>query len=412
VRVIVVVALVLSSFAAPHQQPCADLASCRSMAEDAKRAGDYEAFHDLAWATYRKGKATDVELMLLVARAQSRSGRPGDALVMLERIAALGGRTDAATSDDFARVRALPRWPEVADKLSSSAEPAVVPSDPAPVKEEPEKPVVEKPAPKRGEPSAPKVTPPAPKDPEPVKKSVAPPSASTKAPDVATPAADAPPKDAVPKAALSFTTVLTPGALAYDAVSKRFIIADGRARRVAVVDENTGQVATLVGEQGALGEVRGIAIDPQQGDLWVASSSDEGASLHRIQLISGRMLRTVPLAVSEPIVAMAHVRGAGLVMSDTTGVVWRVRQDGKVGKLATLEYVPINLAADTHGRLYVAGGASRIARFSVGATLRKLDTVELDDEIPPRAPFAVSGNRIHFVVPEGGGYTIRSLPIR
>src|SRR5690606_33540708 len=85
-----------------------------------------------AWAAFNQGKKNDPELMLLVARAQSLSGRPGDALVMLERIAALGGATDAATSDDFARVRALPRWPEVAAKLESATElPAKEPALPA-----------------------------------------------------------------------------------------------------------------------------------------------------------------------------------------------------------------------------------------------------------------------------------------
>ena len=68
------------------------------MAEAAREAGDYEAFHDFAWAAYREGTSNDPELMLLVARAQSLSGRPGDALVMLERIAAVGASTDAATS--------------------------------------------------------------------------------------------------------------------------------------------------------------------------------------------------------------------------------------------------------------------------------------------------------------------------
>ena len=45
----------------------------------------------------------------MLARAQSLSGRPLDALVMLQRLAA-GLATDAATSDDFRRVRALPGW--------------------------------------------------------------------------------------------------------------------------------------------------------------------------------------------------------------------------------------------------------------------------------------------------------------
>ena len=49
--------------------------------------------------------------MRMLARAQSLSGRPLDALVMLERLLGAGRRRrDAATSDDFRRVRALPGW--------------------------------------------------------------------------------------------------------------------------------------------------------------------------------------------------------------------------------------------------------------------------------------------------------------
>ena len=47
-------------------------------------------FHDLAWRAVQKGKPNDPDLMLLLARAQSLSGRPGDALVMLGRIVDLG----------------------------------------------------------------------------------------------------------------------------------------------------------------------------------------------------------------------------------------------------------------------------------------------------------------------------------
>ena len=68
---------------------CADVPSCRAAAEDAAARGEYEAFHDLAWRAAQKGKPNDPALMLLVARAQSMSGRPGDALVMLGRLADL-----------------------------------------------------------------------------------------------------------------------------------------------------------------------------------------------------------------------------------------------------------------------------------------------------------------------------------
>lgn len=393
------------------------MTSCQTLAEAARDARDYEAFHDLAWAAYRKGKSNDPELMLFVARAQSLSGRPGDALVMLERAAALGHVGDALTSEDFARVRALPRWPEVAEKLSSAATsaadaaPVVKPSakDPAPPAKLPA-PSAKAPAPVAKEPTPPAKDPaPAAKDPAPSAKDPAPsakeptPPAKDPTPSAKSPASSA--KDSLP-----FTTLLTPDALAYDAVSRRFIIADRKARRVAVIDEHTGQVATLVGAQGALGEINGISIDPQQGDLWVISTGEDGPLLHRMQLISGRMLTTVPLSIENAITAMTWVPGSGLVVADAGGLVWAVRGDGKTQKLASLEYVPRRFAADARGRLYVDGGTPRLARFAVNSTLRKIDTVELD--IPAGAPFAVSGNRLHVVVAAQGSFEIRSVPVK
>ena len=241
---------------------CADVSTCRAAALEAQARQEFEAFHDLAWLAYRKGRPDDAELMLLLARAQSLSGRPTDALVMLERVMARGIATDAATSEDFARVRALPRWREISgeDASNPTASARALPDKPSPDARVP-----------TPEPRAPSPEP-RPSSPEP--------RAPTRR------AAGTP---------LSFTTLLKPSALAYDAVSGRYLIADRAARRVAVVDESSGQVTTLVGAQGALGEIGGIAIDPQQGDLWVVSSTPDGAALHRLQLVSGRVLSTVPL---------------------------------------------------------------------------------------------------------------------
>src|SRR4029450_11534298 len=91
---------------------------------------DYETFHDLAWRAVQKGKPNDPALMYLLARAQSLSGRPGDALVMLQRLRELGIRTDAATNDDFRFVRALKGWAEVAATAPTAAAPPAPPSAP------------------------------------------------------------------------------------------------------------------------------------------------------------------------------------------------------------------------------------------------------------------------------------------
>ena len=108
---VLVIALAASA-APPAPQDCPDWQSCRELAVAAAARSDYETFHDLAWRAVQKGPKNDPALMLLLARAQALSGRPGDALVMLQRLAEKGIAVDAATDPDFRRVRALPAWPD------------------------------------------------------------------------------------------------------------------------------------------------------------------------------------------------------------------------------------------------------------------------------------------------------------
>src|SRR3954465_12619049 len=127
-------ALVVLTLAVQDPQPartdCQDWHECRELAVDAAARQDYERFHDLAWRTVQMGPKNDPALMYQLARAQSLSGRPGDALIMLQRLARMGTKTDAATNDDFRRVRALPEWAEFeagSDGLSNT-EPSTVPT--------------------------------------------------------------------------------------------------------------------------------------------------------------------------------------------------------------------------------------------------------------------------------------------
>jgi sugar lactone lactonase YvrE len=366
----VLLALVLNLFLTEVQPAtCHDVPSCRTAALEAKERKDFEAFHDLAWLTYRKGKPDDPELMLLLARAQSLSGRPGDAIVMLERLTARGIATDAATSEDFESVRALSRWGGVAPSGAA----AVAPSREAP------------PAPSR--------------DAKPAPGGEAKPAPSREA-------AKAAPRD--PSAPLSFTTLLSPTALAYDAVSKRYLIADREAKRIAVIDESSGHVSTLAGALARLGEINGIAIDSRQGDLWVVTSAEEGISLSRLQLISGRELGAARITgVKAPVTGVAFVRGLGVVVSDEQGDIWRVSASGKSVKLGSLEYVPKGIAADAEGTLYIAAGSRRLARYSA-SPFRRLGIIDLDDALPG-STFAVTGDRIHLMVSAGGAYEIRTI---
>jgi hypothetical protein len=250
---------------------CPTAQACQALALEAAGRQDYEAFHDLAWRAFRRGKPNDSQLMALLARAQSLSGRPGDALVMLERLLALGVATDAATNDDFRRVRALPGWADF-EKRAAAADTSTKPK-PA------DSPISGKNA--RGRGMAPDTA------------NVAP-AESAAAAEPETPLAG----DA--GEALRFTTIaFTPAGLAYDRVSSRFIVGDRDASKLTVVDEASQRVANLAGAQSAgFGSIGALEIDSKEGDLWVVSSGGQSApapTLHKLQLISGRVLYAVTL---------------------------------------------------------------------------------------------------------------------
>ncbi len=295
-----------------QEQPrgdCREWHECREMALAAAAAGEYERFHDLAWRAIQTGPRNDTGLMYLLARAQSLSGRPGDALVMLQRLAALGVATDAATSDDFRRVRALPAWTEFAGSAPR------VPEKAAPENAD---------AFKASKPDAPK----------------------------ARPADDA----------MRFETLpFTPAGLAYDAVSRRFIVGDRRARRLAVVDEFSRHVANLASAQSAgFGDIAAIEIDPRQGDLWVLSADGPRATLHKLQLISGRVLASYTPAGRFGDVDLADVAATpdnGVLVLDRAGHrVFHLRPKASELELAlTLpDDRPSSIAPAGAGAAYVA----------------------------------------------------------
>jgi hypothetical protein len=240
--VVLVLLLLLQAPAAT----CRDVADCRAEAQAAAARGDYEVFHDLAWRAVQKGKPNDPDLMILLARAQSLSGRPGDALVMLGRIADLGVTTDlsraqsrdALTNDDFRFVRFLPGWPALEARLAGNPVPA------------------------------------------------APPPVAAPAP-VASPVLESLTFDA---------SGLHPRGLAHDAVSRRFVLGDRAAHRLLVVDEVSRHVVNYVSAAAAgfYEDLTAFTIDARRGDLWVVSVNGEpdasSSALHKLQLVSGRTL--------------------------------------------------------------------------------------------------------------------------
>jgi hypothetical protein len=287
---------------------CESWQRCRALALEAAERREYEVFHDLAWRAVQKGPKNDADLMTMLARAQSLSGRPHDALVMLHRLAAMGIATDAATSEDFRRVRSLAGWEDLKRKIeeietrpvqSRSETTTIAPERPAgrstamETKTSGGSPAERRPEPKEA----------------PNRKAAAEEPLSGDAADL-----------------LRFTTaVFVPSGLAYDDVSDRFIVADRKARKLTVVDEASHRVANLAGAQTAgFGEIGALEIDPREGDLWVVSTGavDEGAgrnaALHKLQLVSGRVLYALSLPES---FGKAHFADVAVTPNGTVVVV-------------------------------------------------------------------------------------------
>jgi hypothetical protein len=261
------ISILSGSAATPQDQPllCRDWRQCRELALDAAGRGDYETFHDLAWRTVQLGPRQDPALMFMLARAQCLSGRPHDALVMLQRIAKSGVAAEAITSDDFKRTRDLPEWPEVRALIEGTPPPAPKPAVPTPSRAAAAAPAPSNPAP------APPPAPPA------------------------TTAATAPvaPKPATIDQSVRLSGNFAAGGLAYDIVSHRFVVGDKSGRKLMVVGDGADHPVDLVrAESAGFHDIRAVEIDERRGDLWVASAGGDEWTLHRMQLVSGRPLKS------------------------------------------------------------------------------------------------------------------------
>ena len=301
------------------------------MALDAATREDYETFHTLAWRVVQTGPRNDVSLMYLLARAQSLSGRAQDALVMLRRIADMGmGAVEAETSDDFRRVRSLPGWTDVLDRIHAAA--GRPPASKAPV-----------------EPMAP----------------------SAPAAVKPTPTGNAGEEVAVP------ATLLRPVALDYDAVSRRFVFADESTETLKILDDLSGKAVNLV-SRGWAGTYRtaALAIDRRRGDLWVAGSDDSSgearSAVHRLQLVSGRLLYTIALPDEAGAARFTDVAilGSGALVLDQRGRrIYALTSEARTLRLHakiddTSEPASIAPAGDTV--IYIAHGKG-ISRLDLAA---------------------------------------------
>jgi len=311
---------------------CAGVDDCRQQAVDAAARGDYEAFHDLAWRAVQKAKPNDPELMYLLARAQSLSGRPGDALVMLQRLKQLGITTDAATNDDFRRVRALKGWSEFAESMSSAAAAAPKPA----------------------------AAPPAP---------------------AAKPTASAEPRSSADAFTFDAPSEFEPVGLDYDAVSRRFLVGDRAAGRLIVIDEMSHHLVTLVSAASAdfLDRISGFTIDRKRGDLWVASTDGQESALHKLQLISGRVLTSVITRKGGKPTRFEDVAvdpdGTVFAVDGAAGAIFRLRPGAKQFEIAQ------EIGSDggrtltlAGGDTFYVGGGPGVLRVEAGRRTAKLDT--------------------------------------
>ena len=347
------VVLSAAAWAEPPGRPqeCREWQECRQLALDAAGRQDYNAFHDLAWRTLQLGPKNDPANMTMLARAQSLSGRPHDALVMLQRLASMGVATDAATHEDFARVRALPAWAELEARLSGvpvsekAAAPSATTGAPA------------KAVPPTGAAALPKT----PSDaagaskrestPAEVKK----PEPERPGPSKAEATSDPKTKVRAPGPLVFSAPGLSAVGLAYDAVSGRFIVGDSKDRRLLVVGERSGRLASLAGVDAGFDDVSAFEIDASEGDLWVVSSSSRSRSttLHKLQLISGRVLASIPLPPDEGpgrFTDIAVTTQAILVLDEEGRRVYRIAKKGRtlemIARLAAPECTSLAPAAD------------------------------------------------------------------
>ena len=329
---VAVLPLLLLSLA--QSAPCADVGACRQAALDAAARGDFETFHDLAWRAAQKGRPNDPELMYLLARAQSLSGRPGDAIVMLRRLAQMGVRTDAKDNADFERVRRLPAWPELEALLDSSSATGPALSGPGAGAAAP----------------AGSTSPP-------------PPTSRTNAKPATAPSyTDAPGgRRGTENAMRLAATAMNPVGLAYDSASRRFVLGDGDGNKLMVADEVFNHVNDLIGAASAgFGRLSAVEIDTRRGDLWVTSSDGNGASsIHKLQLVSGRVLSQIALpAELEPIVVsdFAVADDGTLVLVDSRGArLLHVKSTGdRLDRPLALHLSTPSSIAPANGVTYVA----------------------------------------------------------
>ncbi len=389
-----IASLPLLLFALSQSSPCGDVGACRQAAVEAAARGEFEAFHDLAWRAAQKGRPNDPELMYLLARAQSLSGRPGDALVMLRRLAQLGVPTDARENQDFERVRRLPGWADLEALIAAAAGNSPPPAGATPA------------ATAMAAPPKPSSTPAGRSDPK-----LAP------APSAAAPLTDPPAARREAGTPLRLPSLaVNPVGLAYDSASRRFVLGDGDDNKLIVADEVFQHVNDLIGAASAgFGRLSAVEIDTRRGDLWVTSSDANGAAaIHKLQLVSGRVLSQIAVpAELQPVVLddLAVTDDGTLVVVDSRGArLFRVKSaSGQFERPVALKLTAPSSIAPANGVTYIAheGGLSVIDTAS-----NRLTAVQPPDGVSLAALHRIRWGRGVLFGIQGDGPAARLVRIR
>jgi hypothetical protein len=163
-----------------------------------------------------------------------------------------------------------------------------------------------------------------------------------------------------------------PGGLACDGVSRRFVFGDRPGRKLRIVaDGGDSSIDLTRGASAGFLDVMALDIDTTRGDLWVVSAEVDGASatLHRLQLVSGRVLsRYEAPAAFAPVrpVDLAVTASGAILILDAAGPRLLVLRPGApaLEVLADLQdEAPVSIAAGSRdGVAYVAhrNGLSRV----------------------------------------------------
>jgi hypothetical protein len=185
--------------------------------------------------------------------------------------------------------------------------------------------------------------------------------------------------------------------LAYDAVSRRFVIGDALGRKLIVVGVGSDHPDDMVrADSAGFDDVVALDIDEKRGDLWVASAGDTNgqSTLHRLQLVSARLLKTyraAPSIGSTRIVDLAVQASGDVIALDSSGnrllVLARGSPDMTVAMSLKLSSAK-SVAARDDGVIYVAHDAG-IARVDLrsgvianldaprGFDLQRFDTIRV-----------------------------------